>query len=99
MRKPGELHVGHFFLSFFVGHHVGHHVGHLVGHLVHLHVGYHDVVSTLCEISGTLTEWKSESVMDDRQRTDGQTDGRTRVLATLVCLKILDYGGMLLIYI
>ena len=58
-----------------------------------------NVISTLCESSETLTEWKSESVMDNRQRTDGQTDGRTRVLETLVCLKILDYGGMLLIYI
>ena len=52
------------------GHYVGKHVGHHVGHLVHLHVGHHvshhvghrNVVSTLCEVSETLTEWKSESI-------------------------------------
>ena len=57
-----------FFLFFFVGHHGGHLVRHLVhlhvGHQVHLHVGHRNVVSTLCEVSETLTEWKSESVMD-----------------------------------
>ena len=46
------------------------HIGHLVylhvGHQVHLHVGdhvgHHNVTSTLCEGSVTLTEWKSESI-------------------------------------
>ena len=68
--------------------HVGHHVCLLVGHLVHLHVGHHvhlhvgrhvnhrvghhNVISRLCEVSGTLTEWKSESVMD--LRTDRLTE-------------------------
>ena len=33
--------------------------------------------------SRTLTEWKSESIMDD----DGRTDGPEYVLHTLVCLK------------
>ena len=37
-------------ISFFVGYHV------------HLHVGNHNVVSTLCEGSERLTEWKSESM-------------------------------------
>ena len=32
--------------------------------IVHLHVGHHNVVSTLFEGSETLTEWKSESVKD-----------------------------------
>ena len=61
---------------------VGYHVGHLVSHLVHLHVGNHvhlhvgrhvgrhvghcNVVSTLCEVSESLTEWKSESITDGR---------------------------------
>ena len=54
---------------FFVGRHVGHRVGHLV-HLnvsrhVHHHVGHHHVVLTLCEISGTLTEWNFKSLTDD----------------------------------
>ena len=49
------------------------HVDRHVGHLVHLHVGHHighqNVVSTLCEGSETLIEWKSETLMDGR--TDG----------------------------
>ena len=43
---------------FFVNHLVHLHVGHYVSH----HVGHHNVVSTLCEGSETLTEWKSEKV-------------------------------------
>ena len=43
-----------------------------VGHLLHLHVSHHvshrNIVSTLLEVSETLTEPKSESVMD--RRTD-----------------------------
>ena len=39
-------------------------------HHVHLHVGYLDghrnVVSALCEVPGTLAEWKSETIMDGR---------------------------------
>ena len=58
-----HLHVGHH-VHIVVGHHVGHNVSH--------HVGHHNVVWTLCEVSGTLTEWKSESMTD--LRTDGQTD-------------------------
>ena len=64
-----------------VGKHVGHHVGHLVqlhvGHHVHLHVGRHishrNILSTLCEVSETLTEWKAESVMDDGRLMDRRT--------------------------
>ena len=44
--------------------HVGRHVSH--------HGGHRNVVSTLCEVSETLTERKSKSVMD-RQQTDGLT--------------------------
>ena len=51
-------------LANFVGRYVGHHVVHLVGQLVHLHVGHHNVVSTLCESSDALTEWKSKSMAD-----------------------------------
>ena len=47
---------------FFVGHlvhlHVGHHVHLCIGH----HVSHHNVVSTLCEGSETVLEWKSESI-------------------------------------
>ena len=53
---------------------VGHHVGHLVGHHVSHHVGHHNVVSMLCEVSETLTEWKSETITDGRTATDGQPD-------------------------
>ena len=46
--------------------HVGHDVRLHVGYHVHLHIGHHfdhyNVVSTLCEGSETLTEWKSESM-------------------------------------
>ena len=53
------------------------HVGHHLGNLVHLHVGHHvghrNVVSTLCEGSEALSEWKSESV------TNLPTNGRTEV--------------------
>ena len=45
-----------------VGHHVRLHDGHRVCH--------HNVISTLCEGSETLTEWKYESVIDDVGRTD-----------------------------
>ena len=41
-------------------------VGHHVGHLVHLHGGYHNVISKLCEGSETLTESKSESITNRR---------------------------------
>ena len=72
--KLGTL-FGHY-----VGKHFGHHVGHLihlhVGPHVHLHVGHRNVVSTLCEVSETLTEWKSESV----------TDGLTEVGARDTCV-------------
>ena len=51
---------------FFVGRHVGHLVHLIVSRHVHLHVGHHDVVST-------LTEWKSESITDDGQITDRLT--------------------------
>ena len=51
-----------------VGHHFHLHVGHIVrlnvGYLVHLQVGHHNVISTLCEGSETLLEWKSESITD-----------------------------------
>ena len=61
--------MSNFVRLFFVCRHVSHHVG----HLVHLHVGHHighqNVVSTLCEGSETLIEWKSETLMD------GWTDG------------------------
>ena len=44
---------------------VVHHMHH-VGHLVHLHVSHHvgqrNVVSTLCEVSETKTERKSEII-------------------------------------
>ena len=53
---------------------VGHLVNLLIGYHVHLHVGRHvshrNVVSMFCEGSETLTEWKSESVMDRRRTTD-----------------------------
>ena len=43
-----------------------HHVHLHLGHHVHSHVGHHvshqNVISTLCEGSETLTEWKSESI-------------------------------------
>ena len=73
-----------FFVGHLVGYNVGHHVGHLVGSLVYLQVSqfFHFVlgtmsaplsatmsISTLCEVSETLTEWKSESITDD-----GRTD-------------------------
>ena len=69
--------------------HIGHHVSHLVGNLVHLHVSHHvhlhvgrhvshhvgnnDIVSAICEVSGMLTERKSESITYGR-RTYEQTD-------------------------
>ena len=56
--------------------HVGRHVSH--------HGGHRNVVSTLCEVS--LTERKSESVMDGR--TDGPTDGRDGVGARDTWLEI-----------
>ena len=48
------IHFNHVHLH--VGHHVHLHVGH--------HVGHHNVISTLCEGSETLTEWKSERMTD-----------------------------------
>ena len=57
-------------LIFFVRHHVGNLVGHLVylhvAHHVSYHVGHRNVVSALFEGSETLTELKSESVIDLR---------------------------------
>ena len=58
-----HLHVGHHVYL-----HVGHHVSHHVGHCVSQHVGHGNVFSTLCEVSETLTEWKSETM------TYGRTD-------------------------
>ena len=70
------LHVG-YHVHFHVGHHVHLHVGHHVHLHVHLHVGHHvdhhNVVSTLCEDSETLTECKSESITYAYGRTDGLT--------------------------
>ena len=78
------------------GHYVGKHVGHHVGLLVHLHVGHHvylhvghrvshhvghgNVVSTLCEVSETLTEWKSKTLID------GLTDKLNRLGARDTCV-------------
>ena len=65
----GPIHfvLEHFRLYKFVFEHVGHHV--------HLHFGRHvgqrNVVLTLCEVSETLTEWKSQSIT--YQRTYGLT--------------------------
>ena len=55
-----------------VGRHVGHHVGHHVSHLVGHHFSHRNVVTTLCDVSGTLAEWKSESMIYGL--ADGQTD-------------------------
>ena len=76
-KKLDSLSKLYFHVNVDVGHHVHLHVGHLVylhvchhvhfhvgGH-VHLHVGHHvhlHVVSTLCQGSETLTEWKSPKV-------------------------------------
>ena len=49
-----------FHVDFDVHLHVGHHV-----HLVYLYVGHHNVVSTLFEVSETLTEWKSVVLRTD----------------------------------
>ena len=57
----------------YVGKHVGHHVHLHVSRYVSHQVGHRNVVSTLCEVSGTLTEWKSES-MTDLRTTEGRTD-------------------------
>ena len=54
------IHQLRFFFVFFVGRHVGHHLGHIVGTLS----TSMSATTTLCEVSGTLTEWKSESVME-----------------------------------
>ena len=64
--------------------------GHDVGHLVYLHVGHHNVTSTLCEGSETLTEWKSKSVL--YLRADGLTDVGARDACAMriwKCLKCL----------
>ena len=51
-----------FFLSasmsaiFFVGHHGGHLVYLHADHHVSHHIGHHNVVSTICEVSETLTD-------------------------------------------
>ena len=45
-----------------VDHHVHLHVGHHFSH----HARHHNVVSTLCEVSEALTEWKFESITDLR---------------------------------
>ena len=62
----------HFRLYTFGFEHVSHLVHLHVSHHVHLHVCHHvshrNIVSTLLEVSETLTEPKSESVMD--RRTD-----------------------------
>ena len=84
-------------ISFF-GPHVGHHAGHLVGHLVHLHVGHyvhlhvgrhvshhvghHYVISTLCEVSETQTERKSESFYWKRSSKSALT------FSTIGCLQL-----------
>ena len=47
--------------------------------IVHLHVGHHNIVSSLCEGLETLTEWKSESI------TGLPTYGRTGVGARNAC--------------
>ena len=47
--------------------------------IVHLHVGHHNIVSSLGEGLETLTEWKSESI------TDLPTYGRTGVGARNAC--------------
>ena len=49
-----------------------------VGNHVSYHVGHRNVVATLCEVSETLTEWKSEI-----SRTD---DGLTREGARDTCV-------------
>ena len=67
-------HVGHL-VHLHVCHHIHLHDGHHVSH----HVGHHNVVSTLCEVSETLTEWKSKSM------NYGRTDGRTGVGARVEC--------------
>ena len=58
-----------------VGHHVHLHVGHRVGYCI----GHHNVVSTICEGSEMLTEWKSESITDGCPYGPNYvpTDGRT----------------------
>ena len=84
--------------TIFFGSHVGHLVHLHVCHHVHLHVGRHvshhvghcNVVSTLCEVSETLTEWKSESMTNQR------TDGLTKVGAKDTCVSkkihlMMDY--------
>ena len=76
MRKPSKLRVekvwaqltnlrdqlSHQIVDLHVGHHVHLHVGHHFSH----HARYHNVVSTLCEVSEALTEWKFESITDLR---------------------------------
>ena len=84
------IHQLDFFSGCHVGHHICHHVSHHISHLVHLHVSYHvhlhvgchvshrgghrNVVSTLCEASETVTEWKSETLTFFLPM-DGRTDG------------------------
>ena len=68
MRKPDKLQVKKIWaqltnpydqLSHQIVHlHVGHHFSH--------HARHHNVVSTLCEVSEALTEWKFESITDLR---------------------------------
>ena len=69
MSAPVQLHIGHF-VYLHVGHHVQLHTGNFfIGHHVLHHVSNHNAVSTLCEVSETLTEWKSGSMPN--LRTDG----------------------------
>mgnify|MGYP006992752208 CR=1 FL=1 len=70
------MHTLFFFVGRDVGHHVGHQVHRHVGHLVSHHVGLWATVSTLCEVSMTLTEWKSKTI----------TDGLIRVGARDTCV-------------
>ena len=51
-----------FFSGHLIGHHVQLHVGHHWHHHGHLHVGHRNIISTLCEVSETLTECESEKV-------------------------------------
>ena len=62
-----------FFFSFFCRPPFGHHVGH------------RNVSSALCEVSETLTEWKSESISYLR------TEGLARVGARDTCLELLSF--------
>ena len=69
--------------------HVGHHFTH--------HIGHCNVVSTLCEVSETLTEWKSEKVWWTYGRTgvgarDTCVSKNSFVLAHLYLYKLYNDG-------